>query len=97
MIVGIAIIAVCGAYYYFWMTLLPRWGNYTIVSQVLNVDDNGANTHRLLRIPNTELAEWNATHDELGREIRTAPGGTDGSVLEVIQTQVDVKKQSDRR
>lgn len=82
MIVGIAIVAVCGAYYYFWMHLLPRWGNYTIVTQVLNVDDNGANTHRLVRVPNNEVAEWEATHDELGREIRKKAGES-GGVLEV--------------
>lgn len=70
MIVGIGIMALCGGYYYLWMHVLPRWGNYTIRSQVLLVDDNGANTHKLLRVPNSELAEWDATHDELGREIR---------------------------
>lgn len=59
---------VCGAYYYFWMTLLPKWKNYTIRSQVLDIDgDSGANTHRLVRVPNAELAEWDATHDEQGR------------------------------
>ena len=69
MIVGIAVIGVCGAYYYVWMDVLPRWGNYTIRSQVVNVDDNGANTHRLLRVPNAEVADWDANHDELGRAI----------------------------
>ncbi|KAG9185625.1 hypothetical protein G6011_06956 [Alternaria panax] len=70
MIVGIGIIAICGAYYYVWMKVMPRWGNYAIRSQVVNVDDNGANTHRLLRVPNSELAEWDASHDELGRARR---------------------------
>jgi hypothetical protein len=51
------------------MGVLPRWGNYTIRSQVVNVDDNGANTHRLLRVPNAEVADWDANHDELGRAI----------------------------
>ncbi|KAM0330169.1 hypothetical protein ACHAQA_004342 [Verticillium albo-atrum] len=77
MIVGVAIMGICGAYYYFWMTLLPRWGDYSIRSQVVNVDDNGANTHRLLRVPNTEVARWDDSHDELGRELRqrrTGPG-----------------------
>ncbi|KAH7358968.1 high-affinity methionine permease [Plectosphaerella cucumerina] len=67
-LVGIAILIVCGGYYYFWMTLLPKWKNYTIRSQVLDVDgDSGANTHRLVRVPNAELAEWDAVHDEQGR------------------------------
>jgi hypothetical protein len=81
MIVGIAIIAFCGAYYYSWMTLLPRWGGYAIRSQVLNVDDNGANTHRLLRVPNAELAEWDASHDELGRELTVRRANGEEGIL----------------
>ncbi|KAM0296217.1 hypothetical protein HYE67_008081 [Fusarium culmorum] len=71
MIVGIAILGVCGLYYYVWMKLLPRWGGYKIRSQVISVDDNGANTHRLLKVPNDEVAEWDATHDDLGRDLLT--------------------------
>lgn len=65
------------------MHLLPSWGNYTIVTQVLNVDDNGANTHRLVRVPNSEVAEWGAIHDKLGREIRKTREGESGGVLQV--------------
>jgi amino acid transporter len=70
MIVGIAVIGICGVYYYVWMTVLPRWGNYAIRSQVIDVDDNGANTHHLLRVPHAEVADWDASHDELGRAKR---------------------------
>ncbi|KAJ4055801.1 hypothetical protein NW756_003058 [Fusarium oxysporum] len=66
-IVGIGIMATCGIYYYLWMKVLPRWGNYSIRSQVISVDDNGANTHRLLRVPNSKVSEWDAAHDDLGR------------------------------
>lgn len=79
MIVGIGIMALCYAYYYVWMKAMPRWGNYTIRSQVLSVDDNGANTHRLIKVPNSELAQWDASHDELGRELRRRhPVGGEG-------------------
>ncbi|KAH7147650.1 hypothetical protein DER46DRAFT_580090 [Fusarium sp. MPI-SDFR-AT-0072] len=61
--------AICGIYYYLWMKVLPRWGSYSIRSQVISVDDNGANTHRLLRVPNFEVAQWDATHDDLGRDL----------------------------
>jgi hypothetical protein len=37
------------------MKVLPRWGQYAIRSQVVNVDDNGANTHKLVCVPNTEV------------------------------------------
>ena len=81
MITDIAIIIVCALYYYFWMTLLPRWGGYKIRSQVINVDDNGANTHRLLRVPNAQLEEFDANHDELGRELTKRRPGSGGGVL----------------
>lgn len=81
MITGILIIFICALYYYFWMTLLPRWGGYTIRSQVINVDDNGANTHRLLRVPNAQLEEFDASHDELGRELTKGRSGSGGGVL----------------
>jgi hypothetical protein len=69
MIVGLGIMAICGIYYWIWMKVLPRWGNYSNRSQVISVDDNGANTHRLLRVPNSEVAEWDGTHDDLGRDL----------------------------
>lgn len=74
MLVGIGVIALCGLYYYVWMKLLPRLGNYSIRSEVIDVDDNGANTHRILRIPNSEVAEWDDTHDELGQKLRQRRG-----------------------
>lgn len=65
--------AVCGAYYYLWMHLLPKWRRYTIRPQVLEIDgDTGANTHRLVRVPNAEVAEWDSVHDEQGRIRRRA-------------------------
>ncbi|EXK28795.1 hypothetical protein FOXG_12183 [Fusarium oxysporum f. sp. lycopersici 4287] len=69
MIVGIGIMATCGIYYYLWMKVLPGWGNYGIRSQVISVDDNGANTHRLLRVRNSKVSEWDAAHDDLGRDL----------------------------
>lgn len=66
----------CGLYYIFWMHLLPKWRGYKIRSQVLDIDgDSGANTHRLLRVPVAEVAEWDAKHDEQGRLRRRTAGG----------------------
>ncbi|KAF7555563.1 hypothetical protein G7Z17_g2040 [Cylindrodendrum hubeiense] len=74
-VVGIAVMIVCGLYYVFWMYLLPKWRNYTVRSQVIDVDgDSGANTHHLVRVPNSELAAWDAVHDEQGR-LRRRIGG----------------------
>ncbi|KAG7132932.1 High-affinity methionine permease like protein [Verticillium longisporum] len=83
-IVGIAIMIVCGIYYYVWMYTLPKWKGYRIRTEVLDVDineDTGANTHRLVRVPLAELAEWDQTHDETGRLRRrhVASGNAAGS------------------
>jgi hypothetical protein len=48
--------------------VLPHRGNYTIRQTVI-VLDNGAQTHKLNRVPNSELADWDAKHDVVGNEI----------------------------
>ncbi|KAH8738336.1 amino acid permease-domain-containing protein [Ilyonectria robusta] len=65
-VVGIAIIIVCGLYYVLWMYLLPKWGKYAIRTELLEVGHEGAKTHRLVRVPETELAQWDEDHDEAG-------------------------------
>ncbi|RYP46031.1 hypothetical protein DL768_007711 [Monosporascus sp. mg162] len=83
-VVGIAVIVLCAIYYVFWMSLLPRWRGYRIRTEVLAVDDNGANTHRLVQVPLRELAAWDRDHDDAGRLRRrhavdsdaTSQGGT---------------------
>lgn len=48
------------------MNWIPNWRGYRIRTEILDVDDNGANTHKLVQVPIEELAEWDATHDEAG-------------------------------
>jgi amino acid transporter len=81
-LVGIAIMIVCGIYYWVWMKVLPRYGKYEMRSEVLDVDDNGANTHRLVKIPLTELEEWDATHDDAGN-LRRRHSPTDSPQISV--------------
>ncbi|RSM09155.1 hypothetical protein CEP52_004307 [Fusarium oligoseptatum] len=80
-VVGIAIVIICGLYYVFWMHLLPKWKHYQIRTEITNVDDNGANTHRLVRIPNDEVAKWDEEHDEAGnlRQRRVPSSGDSGN------------------
>lgn len=59
-------ILLCGVYYFFWVYALPKLGNYTIRQEIIDLD-NGASTHRLLKVPNDELARWDETHDAVGR------------------------------
>ncbi|KAF6791397.1 high affinity methionine permease [Colletotrichum sojae] len=65
-VVGIGIMIICGLYYVFWMYLLPKWMNYEIRPEIVDIDANGANTHRLVKVPKAEVAKWDEEHDEAG-------------------------------
>ncbi|UQC90162.1 high-affinity methionine permease [Colletotrichum lupini] len=65
-VVGIGIILLCILYYVLWMYVLPRWLGYEIRTEIVEVDSNGANTHRLVRVPKAEVAAWDEVHDEAG-------------------------------
>lgn len=66
-VVGIGILVVCGLYYIAWMYVLPRLGKYEVRPEILvDVDNRGATTHRLVRVPRDQVAEWDANHDEAG-------------------------------
>lgn len=58
-----------GIYYVVWMRLVPKWRGYRIRAEISLVDDNGATTHRLVRVPVAELARWDAEHDETGQTL----------------------------
>lgn len=53
--------------------MLPRFGSYKIRQEVIVLDD-GAQTHSLVKIPLSELATWEATHDAAGRKFHTDSG-----------------------
>lgn len=63
---------ICWLYYILWMKYLPKWGGYAIRSEVLAVDDNGANSHRLVKVPLNEVARWDEEHTESGQLRRRA-------------------------
>ncbi|KAI1412786.1 amino acid transporter [Hypoxylon sp. FL1857] len=65
-VVGIAIIILCAIYYVVWMYLLPRWGGYKVRPEILSVDAQGAVTHRLVKVPLSEVEKWDEEHDEAG-------------------------------
>ncbi|KAM0433995.1 hypothetical protein ACHAPT_003939 [Fusarium lateritium] len=71
----------CGIYYVFWMYLLPRWGGYVIRSELIEVGTDGANTHRLLKIPKTEIEQWDRDHDEVGKLRQRNVSGSDASLV----------------
>lgn len=64
-VVGIAIIVVCGVYYVAWMYILPWLQHYSIRPEILSLGGKAA-THRLVKVPIDQLAVWNSTHDASG-------------------------------
>jgi hypothetical protein len=46
--------------------LIPKWSGYQLRQEVIKLG-NGAQTHQIRKIPNDELAEFDATHDAAGR------------------------------
>ncbi|WWD22193.1 hypothetical protein CI109_106684 [Kwoniella shandongensis] len=73
---GLGIIALCGIYYYFWIFALPKWGNYQIRQTVIELP-GGAVSHKIVKVKNEDVAEWDASHDPSGRSFLT---GTEGAL-----------------
>ncbi|TFK25641.1 high affinity methionine permease [Coprinopsis marcescibilis] len=72
-IVGLAILAISSGVYALIIVILPKYGNYTI-RQLLEKLPDGAQTNRLIKVPNAELVEWDANHDEQGNVIDQKTG-----------------------
>ncbi|KAK2007908.1 high-affinity methionine permease [Colletotrichum eremochloae] len=71
-VAGIGILVGCGVYYWLWIYAVPKLKGYEIRQQVLELAD-GAQSHKLVKVPVAELAEWDATHDQVGRPLQQAP------------------------
>lgn len=69
----------CAIYYYPWISLIPKLRGYRIRQVVLDVDDGAAQSHQLVKVPAEELADWDATHDSVGRTL--GAGGGSGGVV----------------
>ncbi|CCF37097.1 high-affinity methionine permease [Colletotrichum higginsianum] len=71
-VAGIGILLGCGVYYWLWIYAVPKLKGYEIRQQVLELAD-GAQSHKLIKVPIAELAEWDATHDHVGRPLQQTP------------------------
>ncbi|KAI1312454.1 high-affinity methionine permease [Xylaria venustula] len=81
--VGVGVIVLCGIYYVFWMYIIPKWKGYELRPEILNVENEGANSHRLVKVPVDELDKWDREHDEAGRlRRRNELHGTDSKEKE---------------
>ena len=63
-------IVVCGLYYYVWAILLPKWKGYSLRQELVTLD-GGAQTHLLRKVPNADVAAWDASHDAAGQMVRS--------------------------
>jgi hypothetical protein len=55
-----------------WVYVLPRFGKYAIRQELLVLPGESAKVHRLIKVPKSELEDWDATHDVLGNKLSTA-------------------------
>lgn len=60
----------CGIYYILWAYAIPKWKGYTLRQELVSLGD-GSQSNQLKKVPNAEVAEWDATHDAAGRAIET--------------------------
>lgn len=65
---GIGILLFCVLYYAAWVWVLPKIGDYTIRQEIIQLG-GGETTHCLIKVPNAELAQWDAKHDATGKKI----------------------------
>ncbi|KAL5339612.1 amino acid permease-domain-containing protein [Aspergillus crustosus] len=79
-VTGVAILIACAIYYFFWAFLVPKWRGYKLRQEIISLD-NGEQSNRLRKVPVSEIAEWDATHDAGGRVIGST--GTEVQGLEV--------------
>ena len=55
-------------YYVIWIYVLPHFGGYQIRQEVIPLPF-GANTHRLVKVKNGDVAAWDNVHDLKGNLI----------------------------
>ena len=71
-VTGLGILLFCALYYLLWIYLIPRLRGYRIRQELIDLG-NGAQSHRLAKVPISQLDEWDATHDAVGGQTaRTA-------------------------
>ncbi|KAI9713943.1 MAG: hypothetical protein M1820_000673 [Bogoriella megaspora] len=70
---GLGIIALCAVYYWVWIKLLPKLGGYQMRQELIELD-NGEQTHKLVKVANSDVARWDSEHDVTGRTVRQRVG-----------------------
>lgn len=61
-IATIGLFGLCIAYYILWQFVFPRFGHYKHRMESFTLK-NGEQGHRVIKVPESKLAEWDATHE----------------------------------
>ncbi|KAK3949154.1 amino acid permease-domain-containing protein [Pseudoneurospora amorphoporcata] len=64
----VQLLIACAIYYYLRISIIPKLRGYRIQQEVLRLEA-GAQSHKLVKVPVAQLAEWEATHDVVGRPL----------------------------
>lgn len=78
----------CAAYFWLWVHGIPRLRGYKIREEVVTLDD-GAKSHKLVKVPKSEIEEWDKKHDHAGRIITEAVDPVDEAQSKVLITGKD--------
>jgi hypothetical protein len=81
----------CAIYYVIWAYGLPKWKGYQLRQELIALDDNGTQTNRLKKVPNDEVAAWDAVHDASGRRIDSERQDSESQPSSVDQIPVETK------
>ncbi|KAJ5901476.1 amino acid transporter [Penicillium taxi] len=71
LVVGIALLVVCGIYYVFWIVLIPKWKGY-VYRQTIEKHEDGSVNHKLVKVQNANVEVWDQEHDAAGRPVHRA-------------------------
>ncbi|KAL6897462.1 amino acid permease domain-containing protein [Trichoderma evansii] len=82
-VTSVGILVGCAAYFWLWVHGIPRLRGYKIREEVVTLDD-GAKSHKLVKVPNSEVEEWDKKHDHAGRIITDAVDLVDEAQSKII-------------
>ncbi|KAK4110176.1 hypothetical protein N656DRAFT_714456 [Canariomyces notabilis] len=67
-VTGIGVLIGCAVYYYLYIHVIPRLRGYRFRQGIATFED-GAQSHKLVKVPVAEVEQWDATHDAVGRPL----------------------------
>lgn len=58
--------------------MLPKWKGYSLRQEIVELG-GGAEAHKITKVPNAVVGDWDAEHDVTGRLRRRVGGGSEVS------------------